>query len=414
MGKIIKKSFCLLLSCFLFVTTFGLPTLTVLAESDTSEVSEVVPEGTFKEQNTTSLSNYVSKSANGSINSDQGKVTLSKLGGDHHAIADLDVMYKSFVYEADVVLKDYETGGAVGLSLYRNKDNVTQDGWFGANYILDEGRMRFFRVNAAAGLVDNGADIKGLDGSNHLRLEVNEKGEYQYTISNAIQEQTISGTIDGWYGAYLGLLTFNAEAEFSNVKVTNLSGETPLYFNAEQTNVSNTNGDHGVYLEALKGRLLKNFSFETDARVTGNVGEGSGALLLGYDESNPTSLWTGINFHKNANVTKIFGSQTEAHDHSADDFDMDNNIHLYVSVNDAGDVVYRAIDSDGTVNQGTSKISNWNGAYLGLLTFSSEVNFYNTRVVNFDGGLDNTGSLFVSDLSGLQAKSGNWSTDYNG
>lgn len=49
MGKIIKKSFCLLLSCFLFVTTFGLPTLTVLAESDTSEVSEVVPEGTFKE-----------------------------------------------------------------------------------------------------------------------------------------------------------------------------------------------------------------------------------------------------------------------------------------------------------------------------------------------------------------------------
>ena len=227
MGKIIKKSFCLLLSCFLFVTTFGLPTLTVLAESDTSEVSEVVPEGTFKEQNTTSLSNYVSKSANGSINSDQGKVTLSKLGGDHHAIADLDVMYKSFVYEADVVLKDYETGGAVGLSLYRNKDNVTQDGWFGANYILDEGRMRFFRVNAAAGLVDNGADIKGLDGSNRLRLEVNEKGEYQYTISNAIQEQTISGTIDGWYGAYLGLLTFNAEAEFSNVKVTNLSGETP-------------------------------------------------------------------------------------------------------------------------------------------------------------------------------------------
>ena len=414
MGKIIKKSFCLLLSCFLFVTTFGLPTLTVLADSDTSEVSEVVPEGTFKEQNTTSLSKYVSKSANGSINSDQGKVTLSKLGGDHHAIADLDVMYKSFVYEADVVLKDHETGGAVGLSLYRNKDNVTQDGWFGANYILDEGRMRFFRVNAAAELVDNGAEIKGLDGSNHLRLEVNEKGEYQYTISNAIQEQTISGTIDGWYGAYLGLLTFNAEAEFSNVKVTNLSGETPLYFNAEQTNVSNTNGDHGVYLEALKGRLLKNFSFETDARVTGNVGEGSGALLLGYDESNPTSSWTGINFHKNANVTKIFGSQTEAHDHSADDFDMDNNIHLYVSVNDAGDVVYRAIDSDGTVKQGTSKISKWNGAYLGLLTFSSEVNFYNTRVVNFDGGLDNTGSLFVSNLSGLQAKSGNWRIDNNG
>ena len=414
MGKIIKKSFCLLLSCFLSVTTFGLPTLTVLADSDTSEVSEVVPEGTFKEQNTTSLSNYVSKSANGSINSDQGKVTLSKLGGDHHAIADLDVMYKSFVYEADVVLKDHETGGAVGLSLYRNKDNVTQDGWFGANYILDEGRMRFFRVNAAAELVDNGAEIKGLDGSNHLRLEVNEKGEYQYTISNAIQEQTISGTIDGWYGAYLGLLTFNAEAEFSNVKVTNLSGETPLYFNAEQTNISNTNGDHGVYLKALKGRLLKNFSFETDARVTGNVGEGSGALLLGYDESNPTSSWTGINFHKNANVTKIFGSQTEAHDHNADDFDMNNNIHLYVSVNDAGDVVYRVIDSDGTVKQGTSKISKWNGAYLGLLTYSSEVDFYNTRVVNFDGGLDNTDSLFVSDLSGLQAKSGNWSIDNNG
>ena len=414
MGRIIKKSFCLLLSCFLSVTTLGLPTLTVLADSDTSEVSEVVPEGTFKEQNTTSLSNYVSKSANESIDSNQGKVTLFKLEGDHHAIADSDVMYKSFVYEADVVLKDHETGGAVGLSLYRNKDNVTQDGWFGANYILDEGLMRFFRVNAAAGLVDNKTNIEGLDGSNHLRLEVNEKGEYQYTISNAKQEQTISGTIDGWYGAYLGLLTFNAEAEFSNVKVTNLSGETPLYFNAEQTNVSNTNGDHGVYLEALKGRLLKNFSFETDARVTGNEGEGSGALLLGYDESNPTSLWTGINFHKKANVTKIFGSQTEAHDHNVDDFDMDNNIHLYVSVNDAGDVVYRAIDSDGTVNQGTSKISNWKGAYLGLLTFSSEVNFYNTRVVNFDGGLDNTDSLFVSDLSGLQAKSGNWSIDNNG
>ena len=414
MGRIIKKSFCLLLSCFLSVTTLGLPTLTVLADSDTSEVSEVVPEGTFKEQNTTSLSNYVSKSANESIDSNQGKVTLFKLEGDHHAIADSDVMYKSFVYEADVVLKDYGTGGAVGLSLYRNKDNVTQDGWFGANYILDEGLMRFFRVNAAAGLVDNKTNIEGLDGSNHLRLEVNEKGEYQYTISNAKQEQTISGTIDGWYGAYLGLLTFNAEAEFSNVKVTNLSGETPLYFNAEQTNVSNTNGDHGVYLEALKGRLLKNFSFETDARVTGNEGEGSGALLLGYDESNPTSLWTGINFHKKANVTKIFGSQTEAHDHNVDDFDMDNNIHLYVSVNDAGDVVYRAIDSDGTVNQGTSKISNWKGAYLGLLTFSSEVNFYNTRVVNFDGGLDNTDSLFVSDLSGLQAKSGNWSIDNNG
>lgn len=421
MGSVMRKSFYFLLSLFLLLTSFGISSITVFAESNSDPVIETVPEGTFRDQNTVSLSNYVSKTTNMTANSNQGVVTLSKAGGDHHAIANQDVMYKSFIYEADVTITDKDNGGAAGLSLYRNKENVTADGWFGANFIPNENRIRFFRVNLIGDPIDNSitdTEFNGFGGTNHLRLQVSENGSYTYTVNAANGvSKTLTGTIDGWYGAYLGLLTFNASAQFSNITITDLSGETPVYFNSGITSVSNTGGDHGVFLSSssVQGRLFKNFSFETDATIGNNAGEGSGALLLGYNSSNPVASWTGINFHKNANVTKIFGTNTGAHDHNGNAFDFNHNIHLYVSVDNNGSVTYKAIDSDGTVNGGTTTISNWNGAYLGLLTFNSEVNFYNTRIVDYnDNGLDNANGLFHTDLTGLDAKTGNWNIDYNG
>lgn len=423
MGSVMRKSFYFLLSLFLLLTSFGISSITVFAESNADPVIETVPEGTFRDQNTVSLSNYVSKTDQMTANSNQGVVTLSKAGGDHHAIANQDVMYKSFIYEADVTITEKENNGAAGLSLYRNKENVTTDGWFAANFIPNENRIRFFRVNANGSVIDSPIDgvdsaFNGFGGTNHLRLQVSENGSYAYTVNAANGvTKTLTGTIDGWYGAYLGLLTFNASAQFSNITITDLSGETPVYFNSGITSVSNTGGDHGVFLSSssVQGRLFKNFSFETDATIGNNAGEGSGALLLGYNSSNPVASWTGINFHKNANVTKIFGTNTGAHDHNGNAFDFNHNIHLCVSVDNNGSVTYKAIDSDGTVNGGTTTISNWNGAYLGLLTFNSEVNFYNTRIVDYnDNGLDNANGLFHTDLTGLDAKTGNWNIDYNG
>ena len=406
-----------IIGMFLALSMILTNTICVYAENTMPDEKTNVPEGTFSQSNEVMLSDYISQTE-GEISKSGNSVTLSKKSGDHHAIATQNVMYKSFIYEADVQITDKEENGAAGLSLYRNKNSVTSDGWFAANLIPNENKIRFFRVNANNTLVDNfgkNSSFNGFEGENHLRLKVETDGRYNYTLTSANgTSNELTGTIDGWYGAYLGLLTFNSKATFSNIKVTDLSNEIPVYFNSTVTSITNNNGDHGEYLQAVQGRSFKNFNFETDAIVKDN-GEGSGALLLGYDMNNPLTSWTGINFHKNANVTKIFGPNMEGHDHSDKNFDFSHNIHLSVSVDNNGNVIYKAIDSDGTVNGGTTTISPWNGAYLGLLTFNSEVEFYNTRIVDYnDNGLSNASGLFKTNLSELSAKSGNWDIDYNG
>ena len=60
-----------------------------------------------------------------------------------------------------------------------------------------------------------------------MYVEVDENGSFVYKLSDANNQNVIArtGIIDNWEGGYIGLLTFNSEAKFSNIKFTDTSGK---------------------------------------------------------------------------------------------------------------------------------------------------------------------------------------------
>lgn len=414
--NIVKRSFKFILVLFICLTSiYNLP-LNIKAEDEV--FLETVPEGTFKENTAKVLTQFISKTNDCSVNENEGVVELSKNDeGDHFALLDEEKMYKSFIYEADVeFVEGDDTGKAAGLTLIRNKENISDSSWFAGNVAPNDSNntARFFRVGSADGNVINSnidTSDMNLEGKNHLKITMNENGVYTYALTdNAGVQKEVSGKYDDWYGAYLGLITFKAKAKFSSIKVTDLAQKEASYFSSANNNVENNGGDNA---RLVTEKLYKSFTFEADAKVMGE-GDGSAALILSRNKSNLLENWMGMNFHKEENVIKLFNNGTNnitLSGQTEKGFDFDKTIHLSLNVNESGEVSFKVTDFDGTISSGNTRIENWQGAYLGLLSFKSTVNFSNVSII--DHSLNDT-TNFKTDLVNLQAKSGNWSVNTNG
>ncbi|MEI3326856.1 MAG: hypothetical protein V8R64_10625 [Thomasclavelia sp.] len=82
-----------------------------------------------------------------------------------------------------------------------------------------------------------------------MYVEVDENGNFIYKLSDANNQNVIkrTGTIDNWNGGYIGLLTFDSEAKFSNIKYTTTSSKN---FETDLTGIEENNywkiGDIGI------------------------------------------------------------------------------------------------------------------------------------------------------------------------
>ena len=236
------------------------------------------------------------------IDQTAGSIKLAQGAGDHFAMYNgLTAPTDAFLLEADVRFTGNNAGGSnsAGLVFGADKQDQTPSRWFGAN--VDTSRSAdkdLFRV-FGPGLNDvweGEGDRSEIDLNNslHLKLEVEKSGVFTYTFGNTGQPSCkIEGKVPDWKGGYVGLLTFDSEAVFSNVIFENRTDEEEMLA-AYHTNLQDLafhGGDwkmteKGLYSNAeekgdcfaLSGTTGKNFVYSTD--VTFESREGAAALIF--------------------------------------------------------------------------------------------------------------------------------------
>lgn len=247
------------------------------------------------------LTNFTSKSSNDKIhiNDENKTVTLDKVDGNHFAIYNgLAEKTNDFVLEADVNLLD--GGRSAALVFGASSKDELGNGWYGANIDTAE-TNKTFRIFHEGTDEEKYAKSGTTDASKtiHLEIDVKSNGEYIYSYGNKNEKlSSLNGTINNWQGGYVGILTFNTKAEFSNIlfenRQQNISGNTIDPGENYKTNLQNITvmndewevTGEGLYSNAIgKGdRFLysqtqgTNFVYSTD--VTFKQDKGAAALVF--------------------------------------------------------------------------------------------------------------------------------------
>lgn len=167
---------------------------------------------------------FVSKSYGAPYKTDskKGSVTMGSNGGDHFAVYDgLEQRTDSFVYEADVSLKE---GPSAALIFGISSKKTPSVKWYGANIDTTRSADTFRIFGPGLGDVSDGKGSKNIDLSKklHLKLDVQSDGSFSYTFGNkGGKTRSITGRIPDWQGGFVGILTWNSEAVFSNISFQN-------------------------------------------------------------------------------------------------------------------------------------------------------------------------------------------------
>ena len=126
---------------------------------------------------------------------------------------------QGFAYETDIDLAADTCSAALTFGIQNNENPGAA--WIGANFNFKDNNARVFMVGYGAGDIGS-APLEGkLDRSKtiHAKLHVSSEGNVTYELYNTDNTEnkvTVSGTISDYQGGYLGLLTFDSSAKFSN------------------------------------------------------------------------------------------------------------------------------------------------------------------------------------------------------
>lgn len=281
------------------------------------------------------LTDFVSRSG-GTVEKSGNVVTLSKInGGDHFAMYNgSEEELTEFTFEADVRLAD---GISAALVFGAKSDNPGGNHWYAANFNKDNetDTLRVFCVpnGAHEGLghyanrsKENLAGLN-LDEELHMSISVNTDGAFIYRIKNTGSDNEIklNGTLDHWGGGHVGLLTFDSEAVFSNISLSDEYKEDEktdpepldneeglLHTNLEELKIGEGSGSWEITEEGLHGsgtgdNFILSESQGTDfiyeADVTFKEARGAASLIFrSNNKVNP----------KNSYVANINGENGEA------------------------------------------------------------------------------------------------------
>ena len=413
----IKKvlSFILVFSMFFtnltFVNAFNMP-----------DEKTDVPDGTFESKlEAKELSNFVSKS-NGEVTSNEDGVMLRKKNNDdHHALLNEENKYNSFIYEGDVKLIDGISAGLViGVA---DQENVTNS-WYAISFNTEDtqNRARLFKVendvtNYAYITSDEASSIDFSD-TVHMYIEFDEIGNYVFKLSNNVTNEVIkTGKVDNWSGGYIGLLTFDSSALFSNIKITDTSNSDNLKTNLdgikENDNyrisdigiTGNSNGVNDVFL--LSETDGDNFVYEADVKFNERCGAASLVFRASEDLNNKSMYVANINGASGEVRLFKFG-QDDNYDLAKSQFialDENNEYHLKITVIDKHIVYY--INGQLVINTADYTMNDRNedshygqndaltSGKFGLLTWNGNVTYQNIEYTP----IDDTNSPQLDDLS---------------
>lgn len=392
----------------LLVLSMLFTNLVIVKANNMDEEKISVPEGTFVSKQEKVLNDFVSKS-DGTVTNENGEITLSKKDGDHHALLSQGEKYKSFIYEADVKVTD---GISAGLVIGVDDSNNVTNSWYAVNFDIN-GNENFARLFKVAGDVTNYTSISREEVSNinfnetvHMYIEFDENGNFVFKLSDLTNENVIerTGTVDNWNGGYIGLLTFNSEVKFSNIKFkdtsiknlnTNLEGikENDGWKMSDIGITGISDGDSFLLSESTGD----NFVYEADVKF--NERKGAASLVFRASDNLDTKNMYVANINGETGEARLFKFENnDAVDLGKSKFISltDNNeYHLKVTVIDKHMVYY--INGQLVMNTAdyTMNTSNDDSHYgqndvisdgkFGLLTWNGNVAYQNVEYIPING-----------------------------
>ncbi len=413
----IKKvlSFILVFSMFFtnltFVNAFNMP-----------DEKTDVPDGTFESKlEARELSNFVSKS-NGEVTSNEDGVMLSKKNNDdHHALLNEENKYNCFIYEGDVkLINGISAGLVIGV---KDQENVTNS-WYALSFNIEEtqNRVRLFKVENGvtnyAYIINDEASSIDFSDTVHMYIEFDEMGNYIFKLSNNVTNEVIkTGKVDNWSGGYIGLLTFDSSALFSNIKITDTNNSDNLKTNLdgikENDNyrisdigiTGNSNGVNDVFL--LSETDGDNFVYEADVKFNERCGAASLVFRASEDLNNKSMYVANINGASGEARLFKFG-QDDNYDLAKSQFialDENDEYHLKITVIDKHIVYY--INGQLVINTADYTMNDRNedshygqndaltNGKFGLLTWNGNVTYQNIEYTP----IDDTNSPQLDNLS---------------
>lgn len=403
--KLFMKTMSSILAAAVAITSSGWMPVTAFAaeEMPASAIKTVSGENSPREA-ASGLTDFTSKAGDDKINKDetQKTVTLDNTSEDHFAVYNgLQNKTKAFTLEADINLIEGETSAALIFGI-DDKENPSSK-WYGANINTatgegdDKERFNIFQAGNASGLEAKRmtlTDAGYTSGPVHLKVTVTENGNYTYTFgAKDGQENTLTGTIEGWQGGYVGILTFKTKATFSNISFNEL-------YNTNLTGLTNNNNgswevtEEGLYSNATdKGDSFlysqtqgTDFVYSTD--VIFKKDAGAAALTFRSNNNSDSKESYAVNIAGDTKKCKFWRWQKNKDyqliDEKAVEATADNKYTLKVVaigpwisyyVNDeliasTGDYTLQKEDK----GQGTCI----KDGYFGLLNFNGEMVFQNT------------------------------------
>lgn len=320
------------------------------------------------------------------ISGGNGNYTLANAGGNNHALSEINAL--AFIYEAQIEFKNGEQ--CASLIFGSSSSDYTKLGAFFGLELSKKGtnlNLKLFQDNGSYGEGPKHENVvTNVTGNSFkLKLEVNDKKELKIFIDDNLIDFPLNDRLESfknnYVGGYLGLLTWNTEAIFSNIKVVK-EKETVDNFNTTLTDLAGLQGtwlktEDGLYSTgssdnfALSSTKASNFIYEADVKF--NEQKGAASLVFRSND-NPASGSYVANIDKSQNRMRIFkfpegidiASNTLSN--NKDSYHMrveafNNSIKFYV------DDVLIAAGNDSTFNSGK----------LGLLTFDSSVTYQNVK-----------------------------------
>jgi fructan beta-fructosidase len=350
------------------------------------------------------------------IDEDAGTITLKNSNGDHIAMySGQEKKTKAFTWEADVTFnKDASSSEGLSAGLIFGASNKNNAGtWCAANVDTrrssNEDLFRVFGPSLDTNHDGSKRDID-LDQPLHLKLEMEENGEFTYSFGNVGGSvYTIKDKYSSWDGGFVGLLSFCSEATFSNVafedKTQAQSTENTAIELTEsyKTNLGSLaaigsgewkSTEDGLYSNAVdKGDCFavsetegSNFVYSTD--VTFKKNQGAASLIFRSNNDMDNKEAYAVNLDASSHKCKFWRWQSDSALQLIDEKEIeatdDNTYTLKVVACDewisyyVNDVLV-ASSGDYTLqkdDKGQNTVIE--KGYFGLLNWNGEMTFQNT------------------------------------
>ncbi len=363
---------------------------------------------------------FVSRSYGAAFETDAqaGTVTMGNNGGDHFAVYDgLEKRASSFVYEADVKLAE---GPSAALIFGIGSKKTPSSKWYGANMDTTRSADTFRLFGPGLGDVSDGKGSQNMDLTKklHLKVDVQADGSFVYTFGNkGGKTRSISGKIPDWQGGYIGVLTWNSKAVFSNITFQNRTDDVSSQIkeveanSAYRTNLAQmtamdnavweVKGD-GLYSNAAgKGNSFlysqakgSNFVYATDVNFAKE--QGAAALIFRSTNDSGNKNCYAASLDAGSKKCKLWRWQDDSDYQLIDEVDItpassgkytlkvvaaDSWICFYVNDTLAASTGDYSMQI-GQSNKGQGTVLK--DGYFGLLNWNGEMTFQNTYFKEFD------------------------------